>query len=130
CFGEAFSPFGEIIESKIINDLETERSRGFGFVTFNNKKAMRDAIEGINSQNLDGCSITVNEAQSHGSGGGGGANGGYSCEGYGGVGYGGGGHREGGGDSVSMMIRFRPLRLCKTFLLPWCILQTQVLIPY
>ncbi|KAL6270111.1 hypothetical protein ACE6H2_027022 [Prunus campanulata] len=68
--------------------------------------------------------------QSRGSGGGGGANGGYSCGGYGGVGYGGGGHCEGRGDSILMTIRFRPLRLCKTFLLPWCILQTQVLIPY
>ncbi|ONI20367.1 hypothetical protein PRUPE_2G011900 [Prunus persica] len=45
---EAFSLFGEIIKSKIINDRETERSRGFGFVTFNHEKAIRDTIEGIN----------------------------------------------------------------------------------
>ncbi|PQM35819.1 hypothetical protein Pyn_33502 [Prunus yedoensis var. nudiflora] len=51
-------------ELKIINDRETERSRNFGFVTFNNDKAMKDAIEGINGQNLDGRNITVNEAQS------------------------------------------------------------------
>ncbi|KAJ9152699.1 hypothetical protein P3X46_026235 [Hevea brasiliensis] len=89
---EAFSPFGEILESKIINDRETGRSRGFGFVTFNNEKSMRDAIEGMNGQNLDGRNITVNEAQSRGSGGGGG---GYSRGGSGG-GYGGGGRREGG----------------------------------
>ncbi|KAI5311586.1 PREDICTED: glycine-rich [Prunus dulcis] len=40
----------------IINDREIERSRGFGFcfVTFSNEKAMRDAIEGMNDQNLDG----------------------------------------------------------------------------
>ncbi|CAL9021954.1 unnamed protein product, partial [Prunus brigantina] len=99
----AFSPFGEIIESKIINDRETGRSRGFGFVTFSNEKAMRDAIEGMNGQNLDGRNITVNEAQSRGSGGGGGGNGGgYSRGGggggygSGGGGYGGGGRREGG----------------------------------
>ncbi|ONH91156.1 hypothetical protein PRUPE_8G096400 [Prunus persica] len=97
----AFSPFGEIIESKIINDRETGRSRGFGFVTFSNEKAMRDAIEGMNGQNLDGRNITVNEAQSRGSGGGGGG-GGYSRGGggggygSGGGGYGGGGRREGG----------------------------------
>ncbi|ONH91158.1 hypothetical protein PRUPE_8G096400 [Prunus persica] len=97
----AFSPFGEIIESKIINDRETGRSRGFGFVTFSNEKAMRDAIEGMNGQNLDGRNITVNEAQSRGSGGGGGGGGrreggggGYSRGGGGG--YGGGGRREGG----------------------------------
>ncbi|KAL6285258.1 hypothetical protein ACE6H2_009648 [Prunus campanulata] len=51
-------------ELKIINDRETERSRNFGFVTFNNEKAMKDAIEGINSQNLDGRNITINMAQS------------------------------------------------------------------
>ncbi|KAH7575086.1 hypothetical protein JRO89_XS02G0045400 [Xanthoceras sorbifolium] len=60
---EAFSPYGEIVESKIINDRETGRSRGFGFVTFRDEKAMRDAIEGMNGQNLDGRNITVNEAQ-------------------------------------------------------------------
>ncbi|KAE8690634.1 blt801 protein [Hibiscus syriacus] len=104
---EAFSTFGEIVESKIINDRETGRSRGFGFVTFRDEKAMRDAIEGMNGQNLDGRNITVNEAQSRRSGGGGGGfgggNGGYNRGGgdggYGGRqgGYGGGGHREGGG---------------------------------
>ncbi|KAF3435706.1 hypothetical protein FNV43_RR22798 [Rhamnella rubrinervis] len=94
---QAFSPYGEILESKIINDRETGRSRGFGFVTFSNEKAMRDAIEAMNGQNLDGRNITVNEAQSRGSGGGGGGNGGFS-RGNGGGGYGGGGgRREGGG---------------------------------
>ncbi|KAJ4716517.1 Glycine-rich RNA-binding protein [Melia azedarach] len=89
---EAFSSYGEILESKIINDRETGRSRGFGFVTFRDEKAMRDAIEGMNGQNLDGRNITVNEAQSRGSGGGGGGGGGYNrSSGYG------GGRREGGG---------------------------------
>ncbi|KAL5858193.1 hypothetical protein ACOSQ3_005651 [Xanthoceras sorbifolium] len=92
---EAFGLYGEIVESKIINDRETGRSRGFGFVTFRDEKAMRDAIEGMNGQNLDGRNITVNEAQSRGSGGGGGGGGGYRSGGGGG--YGGGGRREGGG---------------------------------
>ncbi|CAI0377456.1 unnamed protein product [Linum tenue] len=109
---EAFSHFGEIVESKVINDRETGRSRGFGFVTFRDQQAMKDAIEGMNGQNLDGRNITVNEAQSRsGSGGGGGGyrsggprrdggggGGGYN-RGYGngGGGYGGGGGGYGGG---------------------------------
>ncbi|PQP97810.1 hypothetical protein Pyn_00333 [Prunus yedoensis var. nudiflora] len=51
-------------ESKIINDRETKRSKNFGFITFNNEKAMKDAIEGINGQNLNGRNITINKAQS------------------------------------------------------------------
>ncbi|KAB2091696.1 hypothetical protein ERO13_A03G194700v2 [Gossypium hirsutum] len=109
---EAFSAYGEIVDSKIINDRETGRSRGFGFVTFRDEKSMRDAIEGMNGRSLDGRNITVNEAQSRRSGGGGGGGGfggkggynrggggGYGGRregGYGGGGYG-GGRRDGGG---------------------------------
>ncbi|XP_076897536.1 glycine-rich RNA-binding protein GRP1A-like [Bidens hawaiensis] len=101
---EAFSTYGEILESKIINDRETGRSRGFGFVTFKDEKSLKDAIEGMNGQSLDGRSITVNEAQSRSGGGGGGGRreGGYGGGrregGYGGGGGGGyGGDRRGGG---------------------------------
>ncbi|XP_073307436.1 glycine-rich RNA-binding protein-like isoform X2 [Primulina huaijiensis] len=100
----AFGQFGDVIDSKIINDRETGRSRGFGFVTFKDEQSMRDAIEGMNGQDLDGRNITVNEAQSRGGGGGGfrgprrdgGGGGGYARrEG----GYGGG--RGGGGRGYS-----------------------------
>ncbi|RCV19640.1 hypothetical protein SETIT_3G401500v2 [Setaria italica] len=94
----AFSPFGEVLESKIILDRETQRSRGFGFVTFASEQAMRDAIEGMNGKDLDGRSITVNEAQSRSGGGGyGGGRGGGGRYGGGGGGYGGGGYGGGGG---------------------------------
>ena len=96
----AFSSYGEILDSKIINDRETGRSRGFGFVTFSSEQSMRDAIEGMNGKELDGRNITVNEAQSRRSGGGGGGYGGGSGGGYGGGSGGGGGgygqRREGG----------------------------------
>ncbi|VAH95843.1 unnamed protein product [Triticum turgidum subsp. durum] len=85
----AFSKYGDVIDSKIITDRETGRSRGFGFVTFASDEAMRQAIEAMNGQDLDGRNITVNEAQSRRSGGGGG--------GYGGGGGGYGGGRSGGG---------------------------------
>ncbi|GAV89722.1 RRM_1 domain-containing protein, partial [Cephalotus follicularis] len=83
----AFSSYGEVIESKIINDRETGRSRGFGFVTFKDEKAMRDAIHGMNGQNLDGSGGRRDGGYSR-SGGYGGGGGGYG---------GGGGRREGGG---------------------------------
>uniref|UniRef100_A0A0D3FM91 RRM domain-containing protein n=1 Tax=Oryza barthii TaxID=65489 RepID=A0A0D3FM91_9ORYZ len=54
----AFSTYGEILDSKIINDRETGRSRGFGFVTFSSEQSMRDAIEGMNGKELDGRNIT------------------------------------------------------------------------
>ncbi|XP_043715242.1 glycine-rich RNA-binding protein GRP1A-like [Telopea speciosissima] len=94
----AFSQYDDIIESKIINDRETGRSRGFGFVTFHDEQSMRAAIEGMNGQDLDGRNITVNQAQTRGGGGEGG--GGYhsgGAGGYGGEGGGGYGRREGGG---------------------------------
>ncbi|XP_043718192.1 glycine-rich RNA-binding protein 7-like [Telopea speciosissima] len=92
----AFSQYGNIIESKIISDRETRRSRDFGFVTFRNEQSMRDAIEGMNGQDLDGRNITVNQAQTRGGRGGGG--GGYRSGGGGGYRGGGGGGYSRGGD--------------------------------
>jgi cold-inducible RNA-binding protein len=98
----AFRPYGEVVESKVILDRETNRSRGFGFVTFADEKAMNEAIERMNGSELDGRNITVNQAQSRGGSGGGG----YSSRGGGsggGGGYGGGsrGGYGGGGDGGS-----------------------------
>ncbi|KAL3515168.1 hypothetical protein ACH5RR_022070 [Cinchona calisaya] len=94
--GEAFSQYGEVIQSKIVNDRETGRSRGFGFVTFKDEQSMKDAIEGMNGQNLEGRNITVNEAQTRDGGGGGGGFRGPRRDGGGGGGGYGGGRREGG----------------------------------
>uniref|UniRef100_A0A2N9HR00 RRM domain-containing protein n=1 Tax=Fagus sylvatica TaxID=28930 RepID=A0A2N9HR00_FAGSY len=45
--------------TKIINDRETGRSRGFGFVTFSNEKSMRDAIEGMNNHRLTAWTTVI-----------------------------------------------------------------------
>jgi RNA recognition motif-containing protein len=82
----AFEKFGEVIEAKVIKDRETDRSRGFGFVSFANPKDAMDAMHGMDGQELDGRTIKVNEAQERERSGGGGPRGG-----------GGGGERRGGG---------------------------------
>ncbi|KAI7736303.1 hypothetical protein M8C21_008821 [Ambrosia artemisiifolia] len=63
---QAFSRYGNILKTKIIKDRETGRSRGFGFVTFMDEQSMRDAIDSMNGQTLDGRKITVNKAQLRG----------------------------------------------------------------
>eukprot|EP00850_Spirogloea_muscicola_P006297 SM000029S10592 [mRNA] locus=s29:976268:977257:- [translate_table: standard] len=83
----------------VIQDRETGRSRGFGFVTFGDKGGMDDAIEAMNGKELDGRIITVNEAQPKSGGGGGGYGGGGGGGGYGGGGGGGGG--RGGGVAIA-----------------------------
>ncbi len=60
---QAFDRFGDIDEAKVIMDRETGRSRGFGFVTFNNPEAARSAMAEMNGQTVDGRAIKVNEAE-------------------------------------------------------------------
>ncbi len=104
----AFAEYGVVTEAKVINDRETGRSRGFGFVTMDDAEAAKAAIAAMDGQMLDGRSIRVNEAQDRGGGGGGrgrggggGGGGGYGGgRGGGGGGFGGGrggGGRQGGG---------------------------------
>ncbi len=81
----AFSPFGEISEAIVISDRYTGRSRGFGFVTFNDDEAADKAIEALNGTELDGRTIRVDVAQAkERSGGGGGGDGGGGGGGGGG----------------------------------------------
>ncbi len=93
----AFGRFGEITEAKVITNRETGRSRGFGFVTFDDDNAADNAISEMNGAELDGRAITVNEAQDKRREGGGGGGGGYGGGGRGGRGGGGGGGRGGYG---------------------------------
>jgi RNA recognition motif-containing protein len=75
----AFARFGQITEAKVISDRMTGRSRGFGFVTFEDAAAADAAMSEMNGTSLDGRTINVNEAQDSkrdGRGGGGGGGGG------------------------------------------------------
>ena len=72
----AFSAFGEVTEAKVITDRETGRSRGFGFVTFTDEAAAKEAISGMDGKELDGRAVRVNEAEEKSRGGGRGGRGG------------------------------------------------------
>ncbi|CAI7606794.1 hypothetical protein N7455_008691 [Penicillium solitum] len=76
----AFGEFGNIVDSIVMVDRETGRSRGFGFVTFSSAEEAEAAINALNEQDLDGRRIRVNLANARPSGGfnggGGGAGGG------------------------------------------------------
>ena len=91
----AFAKFGDITEATVINDRDTGRSRGFGFVTFVNDESAAAAITAMNETELDGRTIKVNEAEDKGFRAGAGGGGGRGPRGGGG--YKGGGARGGGG---------------------------------
>ena len=83
---QAFESFGTVTEAKVITDRETGRSRGFGFVTFEDDASAAEAIEQMNGKELDGRTIKVNEANERPPRGGGGGGGGYRGGGGGGGG--------------------------------------------
>ncbi len=99
---EAFSQAGTVESASVIEDRETGRSRGFGFVEMSTPEEAAAAIEQFNGKDLGGRNLTVNEAKPRENRSGGGGYGGGGRGGYGGGGgggrdrdYGGGG---GGGD--------------------------------
>jgi RNA recognition motif-containing protein len=61
-----FSPYGEVTSAKIINDRETGRSRGFGFVEMSDEAASKKAIEELNGATVEGREINVSEAKEKG----------------------------------------------------------------
>ncbi len=68
-----FSAHGQVEEVAVITDRDTGRPRGFAFVSMSNDGEARAAIESLNGTELDGRTITVNEARPKtGAGGGGG----------------------------------------------------------
>jgi len=92
---DLFSASGTVTSANIIEDRETGRSRGFGFVEMSSTAEAQEAIAALNGKEIDGRALKVNEAKPQnndrgGRGGGGGGRGGY---GGGGGGYGGGRNR-------------------------------------
>ena len=73
----AFSPHGEISEAIVISDRDSGRSRGFGFVTFEEDEAAEKAVAALNGTELDGRTIRVDVAQAKERSGGGGRGGGW-----------------------------------------------------
>jgi RNA recognition motif-containing protein len=97
---ETFGECGAITDAVVVNDRDTGRSRGFGFVTYSSDEEAKAAVEKFDGQDFMGRKLTVNEArqrEERGDGGGGGGGYGGGGGGRGGGGRGGGGGRSGGG---------------------------------
>jgi RNA recognition motif-containing protein len=99
---QLFGQYGQVVSAQVINDRDTGRSKGFGFVEMASDDEAQAAIDALNGQQHGGRALTVNEAKprEERGGGGGGGRGGYGGGGGGGGrgGYGGGGGgRSGGG---------------------------------
>jgi len=67
---ETFAEFGSVTSAKVIQDRDTGRSKGFGFVEMSNDEEARAAIAGLNGKEIDGREVTVNEARPKPQGGG------------------------------------------------------------
>lgn len=66
-----FSTYGEVESAKVIVDQFTNRSRGFGFVEMTNREEGLKAIQALDSKELAGRSLKVNEARPKNDSGGG-----------------------------------------------------------
>lgn len=76
---QMFLEFGSVVSAQVIQDRDTGRSKGFGFVEMQSEDAAQQAINGMHEREVDGRSLTVNEAKPRegGGGGGGGGRGGF-----------------------------------------------------
>jgi len=59
---ELFAQYGEVTEAVVIMDRETNRSKGFGFVTFSSQESAQKALE-MSGKEVDGRTIVVNIAK-------------------------------------------------------------------
>lgn len=83
---ELFGQHGTVQSADVIQDRDTNRSKGFGFVEMASDAEAQAAIDALNGKDWNGRVLTVNEARPRpeGGGGGGGGRGGYGGGGGGG----------------------------------------------
>src|SRR6187455_3321560 len=91
-----FEQHGSVTSAQVIMDRDTGRSKGFGFVEMGSDQEAQAAISSLNGKEMEGRTLTVNEARPKEDGGGGRGHGGGGGGGRGG--YGGGGGGRGGRD--------------------------------
>lgn len=60
---DLFKDFGTVASAKVIMDRESGRSKGFGFVEFDDDDAAKAAIDKMNRAEIQGRSIVVSEAR-------------------------------------------------------------------
>ncbi|KAG7627495.1 RNA-binding domain superfamily [Arabidopsis thaliana x Arabidopsis arenosa] len=60
---QLFSPFGQIKEARLIRDSETQRPKGFGFITFDSEDDARKALKSLDGKIVDGRLIFVEVAK-------------------------------------------------------------------
>jgi RNA recognition motif-containing protein len=96
---EMFGQVGTVQSATVVEDRETGRSRGFGFVEMSSKEEGQNAITEFNGKEVNGRNLNVNEAKprEERGGGGGGSRGGFGGGRGGNRNGGGGGNRGGGG---------------------------------
>jgi RNA recognition motif-containing protein len=59
----AFAAYGTVTSARIATDRDTNRPRGFGFVEMASQAEAQAAIAGLNGKELQGRTLTVNEAR-------------------------------------------------------------------
>ena len=58
-----FEQFGAVSSAKVINDRETGRSRGFGFVEMGSDEEAKEAMKGLNNKEIEGRAMSVTVAR-------------------------------------------------------------------
>ena len=74
---DAFAAHGTVTETNLMMDRDTNRPRGFGFVTMSTAEEAQNAIAALNGREMDGRALTVNVAKPREERTGGGSGGGY-----------------------------------------------------